>query len=460
MANELSKREQWGTRAGFILATTGSAVGLGNLWKFPYIAFENHGGAFVLVYLFCICLVGLPIMVSEILLGKKTNLNPIGAFAALRHKSWWPIVGWMGLAASFILLSYYAVIAGWTLEYTLKALFSAFKDMSLSNAGNTFTDFLANPYKQIGWHFIFMALTVIIILAGVTKGIERWSKIIMPLLLLLLFVLMIYSLSTGATVKALKFLFRPNFADLTPHAILEAMGHAFFTLSIGAGVLLTFGSYLPRGANILRSSVVITILDTLIALMACLVMYPIVFVENLTPEDLKSIGLIFISLPTIFAKLPGGNIIGILFFVLVAFAALSSTISILEVVVACTMDQLKWKRRTATLVTGFAIFLFGIPSALSNGAVGWISAIKLLPKGGRWLNWLDSFDYLVSNWLLPLSGLLIALFVGWALTRRERLGEFLPHQIKYVTVWTFILKFVSPVLVLLVLLNKIGIITL
>ncbi len=460
MANEPSKREYWGSRTGFILAATGSAVGLGNLWKFPYIAFENNGGAFVLVYLFCIFIVGFPIMVSEILIGKKTNLNPIGAFATLRKKSWWPIVGWMGLISAFILLSYYAVIAGWTLEYTLKALFGTFKGMSIEDAGNTFTDFLANPYKQVGWHFIFMALTVIIILAGVTKGIERWSKIMMPVLLVLLLILMVYSLSTGAATKALKFLFRPNFSDLTPHAILEAMGHAFFTLSVGVGVMLTYGSYLPRGANILKSSVAITILDTLIAIMACLVMYPIVFAENLTPEDLKSIGLIFISLPTIFAKLPGGSIIGVLFFILVAFAALSSTISILEVVVACTMDQLKWKRKTATYITGFAIFLFGIPSALSNGAVGWISKIKLLPKGGQWLNWLASFDYLVSNWLMPLGGLLIALFVGWALTRRERLGEFLPHQIKYVTIWTFLLKYIAPVLVLLVLLNKIGVITL
>ena len=461
MANmNTTPREHWGTRFGFILAATGSAVGLGNLWKFPYIAFDNNGGAFVLVYLICICLVGLPIMVSEILIGKKTNLNPIGAFAKLRQKSWWPIVGWLGVASGFIILSYYSVIAGWTLEYTLKALFGIFHGMDLDQAGNEFTRFLASPYKQVGWHFVFMALTALIIVAGVSKGIERWSKIMMPILLAMILILLVYSLSTGAANKAIYFLFRPNFHELTGHGILEALGHAFFTLSLGMGAMLTYGSYLGRGANIVRSSIAITVLDTLIAIMACLVMYPIVFMENISVEEFQSIGLIFISLPTIFAKLPGGSIIGVMFFVLVAFAALSSTISVLEVVVATAVDQLKWNRRLATLLSALVIFLFGIPSALSNGAVGWISRIRLLPKGDVWLNWLDSFDYLVSNWMLPLGGLLIALFVGWGLTRSERVGEFLTHQARIYGIWEIVLKYIAPVLVLIVLLNKIGVIKL
>jgi NSS family neurotransmitter:Na+ symporter len=461
MANGVKpQREHWGSRIGFILAAAGSAIGLGNVWKFPYITFDNHGGAFVLVYLICICLVGFPIMVAEILIGKKTNLNPIGAFALLRKKSWWPLVGWMGLLAGFVILSYYSVIAGWTLEYTIKSLMGTFKNIGLKDADNMFIGFLGNPYKQVGWHFVFMGLTTIIILGGVSKGIERWSKIMMPLLFLMILTLMIYSLSTGAAKQALQFMFRPNFSELTPHGIMEALGHAFFTLSLGMGVMLTYGSYMGRKDNIVISAFAVTFFDTLIAIMACLVMYPIIFMENLTPEELKSIGIIFTTIPTILAKLPGGSFIGVLFFLLVAFAALTSTISLLEVVVACAVDQLNWKRTKSTLLAGSAIFLFGVPSALSNGGVGWISKLRLLPKGEVWLNWLDSFDYLASNWMLPLGGLLIAIFCGWILTKSERATEFLPYQKRMPTIWGFILKYVTPVLVLIVLLNKIGVITL
>ena len=399
-------------------------------------------------------------MVAEVLLGKKTNLNPVGAFAALRQKSWWPLVGWMGVITGFIILSYYSVIAGWTLEYTLKELFGQFSHTTVVGAEKAFVGFLGNPYRQVGWHFIFMGLTVLIILGGVTKGIERWSKIMMPLLFMLLLTIMVYSLSTGAATKAVTFLFRPNFRELTSHAILEAMGHAFFTLSLGLGAMLTYGSYLSRGDDVVKSSVAITFFDTLIAIMACLAMYPIVFLENLSSEELKSIGLIFITLPTIFNKLPGGSFIGVIFFVLVAFAALTSAISLLEVVVATSVDQFKWKRKNAALILGGAVFLFGVPSALSNGGVGWISKIRLLPKGDVWLNWLDSFDYLASNWLLPLGGLLLAIFVGWVLKHSERSTEFLTHQARFFTVWSFVIKFVTPILVLIVLLNKIGVITL
>jgi len=458
--NSTGQREHWGTRLGFILAAAGSAIGLGSVWKFPYITFDNGGGAFVIVYLICICLVGIPIMIAEIMIGKKTNLNPIGAFAALRGKTWWPIVGWMGLAAGFIILSYYTVIAGWTLEYVIKALMGTFKGLGLKESQDMFVGFLGNPYKQIGWHFGFSALTALIILGGVSNGIERWNKILMPFLFLIIIALMIYSLSTGAANQAFKFLFHFSFKELTPHGCLEALGHSFFTLSLGMGAMITYGSYLKREEEIVTSSILITFFDTFISICACLVMYPIIFMANVSPQEVKSIGIIFTAIPTILAGLPGGSFVGFMFFVLVAFTGLVSAISLLEVVVACAVDQLKWKRTKATLLSALVIFLFGIPSALSNGGVGWISKIVLFPKGGRWLNWLDSFDYLASNWFLPLGGLLIALFAGWVLTRQECRVEFLPNQSRSFLIWRLVIRYITPGLVLIVLLNKIGVINL
>jgi len=458
--NSTRQREHWGTRLGFILAAAGSAIGLGSVWKFPYITFDNRGGAFVVVYLICICLVGIPIMIAEILIGKKTSLNPIGAFAALRKKSWWPIVGWMGLIAGFVILSYYTVIAGWTLEYVVKALLGTFKGLGLKESQDMFIGFLSNPYKQVGWHFAFSTLTALIILGGVSNGIERCNKILMPFLFLLIIALMIYSLSTGAAGKALNFLFHFSFKELTPHGCLEALGHAFFTLSLGMGAMITYGSYLKRDEEILGSSVLITFFDTFISLASCLVMYPIIFMANVTPEEVKSIGIIFTTIPTILAGLPGGSFVGFLFFILVGFTGLVSAISLLEVVVACAVDQLKWTRTKATLLSASVIFLFGVPSALSNGGIKWISKITILEKGGRPLNWLDSFDYFAANWLLPIGGLLIAIFVGWALTKQESRVEFLPAQSRSFLIWRLVIRYVTPGLVLIVLLNKIGVINL
>lgn len=461
------QRGTWGSRMGFILAATGSAIGLGNLWKFPYITHENGGGAFLLVYLCAIVIIGLPIMVAELLAGKSTQQNPWGAFRALSAQSShplakapWYLIGGIGILSGFIILSYYSVVAGWTLEYAFKGLTGQFKGLSSKQMTQEFVQFLGNPTKQLGYHFTFMGLTIGIVILGVAKGIERATRILMPILFALITLLVFYSATVGAFGKSLHFLFAPNFSQLTGHGILEAVGHAFFTLSLGMGAMLTYGSYLRKQDGIAQPAIAITFFDTLIALMACLMIYPILF-GNFGMKT-GGVGILFTSLPVVFMKMPMGSLIAPVFFILVGFAALSSTISLLEVVVSFGVDEFKWNRKKATLLLGGSIFLFGIPSALCNGAVGFFTKLKLLPKGnGKWLNWFDSFDYLTSNWLLPIGGLLTALFVGWVMDKKLQESQEPNESWRPVILLSrFFLRYISPVAVLIVLLNKVGVIDL
>ncbi|OQY28957.1 MAG: hypothetical protein B6244_05305 [Candidatus Cloacimonetes bacterium 4572_55] len=458
----MGTRGRWGTKFGFVLAAAGSAIGLGNLWKFPYIAYDNQGGPFVLIYLVCIALVGIPIMIAEVLVGRRANRNPVGAFHALSPgQPLWRIVGWLGVASGFVILSYYSVVAGWTLEYSIRSITGYFVDMEATAITQSFVEFLGNPIRQVGWHFVFITLTVIVVVGGVSKGIERWTKILVPLLFSILIVLMIYSMRVGEGGKALAFLFNLDFSTITAHSVLEALGHAFFTLSLGMGAMLTYGSYLSKDSDIGKAVLTISILDTLVALVACLIMYPIIF-ANPELDISESIGIIFTTLPYIFQNMPFGQIVSPLFFCLMAFAALTSTISLLEVVVSYAIDELKWDRSTATILTGSIIFFFGVPSALSNGAVGWLSGLTLLSKGGQKLNWFDSFDYLASNWMLPIGGMMIALFAGWAMSYKDKKEEFETGKVGFawlnVNLWDVLIKFVAPVAVFLVLLYKLGII--
>ena len=456
----MPNREEWRSRLGFVLAATGSAVGLGNLWKFPYITYENNGGSFVLTYLICIVLVGLPIMIAEILIGRRANRNPVGAFKVLMPKSpMWQIIGWLGIATGFIILSYYSVVAGWTMEYSIRCMTGHFSEMSAEAIASSFGEFLGNPAKQMLWHGVFMGLTLAIVVGGVSKGIERWAKILMPILVSILVGLMFYSLSTGAGVRALRFLF--NFSSpITAHGVLEALGHAFFTLSLGLGVMLTYGSYVSKNLDIRRAALTITVFDTLVALVACMILYPIIFAYDLHISE--SIGIVFTTLPFIFQKMPFGALVAPLFFSLMAFAALTSTISLLETVVSYAVDELKWSRHKSSTIAALAIFLFGVPSALSNGGVEWISKITIFSKGGQALNWLDSFDYLASNWLLPIGGLLIAVFTGWILANKDKKDGFEAGTsgLRYLSFdfWNFLIMYISPVAVLIILLYKIGVI--
>lgn len=455
----MASRDHWGSRLGFIMAAAGSAVGLGNLWKFPYITYDNEGGAFVLVYLLCVVLVGLPIMVAEIIIGRRSERDLVGAFRTLRPGSpAWRVAGWMGVFTGFVILSYYSVVAGWTLEYTMRSAVGYFNGMDGEAIASSFGSFLGDPYRQVWWHGVFMVLTLGVVIGGIRRGIERWTKILMPVLAVLVVLLMCYSMVVGDTARALTFLFSFG-SGITAHGVLEALGHAFFTLSVGMGVMVTYGSYLGKDQDVGKVALTVTVMDTVIALVACMMLYPIIFAYDVPIQE--SIGIIFTTLPFVFQQMPFGSVMAPLFFLLVAFAALSSTISLLEVVVTYVVDEWGLERPRGAAIVAAIIFVFGIPSALCFGAWSWLSEATLLWKGDQDLNWFDSFDYLATNWLLPLGGLAIALFAGWAMTESDRQNEFETgedtRRVLDYQLWRFSIRYVTPVAVLIVLLFKIGV---
>lgn len=444
------QREQWKTRFGFILAASGSAVGLGNLWKFPYESYSNGGSAFIFVYLIAIVLVGLPIMMAEIFIGKATNRNPIGAFKAL-HPSAWHVIGFLGILSGFFILSYYSVVGGWTLRYFMQTILNAYQGMSELKINRDFVIFLGNGYEQLYFHTIFMSFTVGIVVFGVRNGIEIAGKIFMPLLFLLLVALVVFSSQMPGFQKSIEFLFTPDFSKLTGAAIIEALGQSFFSLSLGMGAIITYGSYMSKDEPVIKDAVTIVSFDTMIGFLACFMIFPIIFSFDLQPKE--SIGILFTSLPVIFQKIPGGLVIGPLFFLLIIFAAITSAVSLLEVVVSYFIDEKKWNRKKATLIIGFAIWALGLPSALSNG--GWAALSKIKWIGSR--NFFDSLDYLATNWMLPIGGIFIALFTGWVVSMEKRdVGFSQDHKFFY-KLLLFILRYITPVLVFLVLLKTTGI---
>jgi NSS family neurotransmitter:Na+ symporter len=445
-----TQRAQWSGHLGFILAAAGSAIGLGNLWKFPYITFENNGGAFVLVYLAAIAVVGVPIMVAEVLLGRKSQRNAVGAFRVLAQGKpggrAWHGVGFLGVMTGFIILSYYCVIAGWTLRYILMAVTGELGTLAHHPEAlqSFFGEFLANPYQQTLCHTLFMGATIGVVFFGVGRGIERTAKFLMPILLAILVMLVVYSFWTPGFKHAVGFLFRPNFHELTAGGVLEALGHSFFTLSLGMGTMLTYGSYMRKRDSIPRAALTICVLDTVIALMACIIMFSIIFSYDF--EVTKSSTILFTTVPVVFFQLPGGAIVSGLFYLLVAFAALTSTISLLEVVSSYAIDELGWKRRRATLTTGAAILAFGILSAVSMGGNATLSNINFIGRPST-AGAFGTLDYLASNWFLPVGGLLIALFVGWVLTAaetRKELEEGHGPLARLYPAWLFLIRFAAP----------------
>lgn len=443
-----SSRGHWSSRLGFIMAAAGSAVGLGNIWKFPYITGMHGGGAFVLFYLFCIMVIGIPIMLAEMVIGRHTHKDPVGAFRNLRGGPW-TMVGWLGVTAGFVILSYYAVVAGWAVDYLWLALKGTFNGKHIQEVPELFTSLLASDLSQLFWQAIFMGLTVWIVLGGVSKGLERANKLMMPVLLLILVGLAVRGLFSPGGSQAMAFLFTPDWQKLDAAAMLEAMGHAFFSLSLGMGAILTYGSYADEGTNLPNVALTVSIMDTCVALLAGIAIFPIVFTYGMEPS--AGPGLVFKTLPIIFSQMPGGTVIAILFFLLLVFAALTSGISLLEVVVAYYCDEKKWSRRKATLIVGFLIFLLGVPSALSNHLLANVHFI-----GER--NFLDSIDFLATNYLLPLGGLLIAIFTGWVMTTRLARGEVEKGAVRFhfYPVWHFLIKYMSPILVAIVFLSRSG----
>lgn len=445
-------RGLWSGRLAFILAAAGSAVGLGNIWKFPYITGENGGGAFVLVYLLCIAIIGIPIMMSEVLLGRRGRLSPIKTMALLARAEKAPVAwGWigiMGVVAGILILSYYSVIAGWALGYVARAAGGEFTGADAQTIQSMFGGFVGDAEKLLGWHTLFMVMTMVVVARGVSKGLEKAVMTLMPGLILLLFILLGYAIMKADFAAGFSFLFSPDFSKLNGSVILSAMGHAFFTLSLGMGAIMIYGSYLPDDVSIPKAVVTIAFLDTAVALIAGLVIFPIVFANGLEPA--AGPGLVFQTLPLAFGQMSGGAIIGTIFFVMLVFAAWTSGISIIEPAVAWAQERFGFTRPVAALVLGTGTWLVGVGTVLSFNL--WAD-VTLFGK-----TFFDVLDYLTANIMLPLGGLLMALFVGWVMQRQSSLDELqMSDGIAY-RLWYFLLRFVTPVAVIIVFLNAIGII--
>lgn len=447
MQNTSNSRGFWGSRTGFILAASGSAVGLGNIWKFPYITGQNGGGAFVLIYLACIFLIGLPIMLAEFTLGRKTNLDPVGAFKSLKPRSLWVGTGAMGVLAGFLILSFYGVVGGWTLAYIVKSITAAVTHFGTpQEAGEFFGTFIANPTEIIWYHFLFMGICVAIVIRGVHSGIERACDILMPTLVIILVILMIRSLTLPGAMEGVKFYLYPDFSKITPHVVLIAMGQAFFSLSLGMGAMITYGSYLSSEENLTSVTVYVVIFDTLIALLMGMVIFPAVFAMGMEPAEGPS--LVFSVLPAVFSHMPFGALASVIFFILLAIAAVTSGISLLEVVVAYFVDERGWARKKAVLVMGMVIFLLGVPSGLSFGVLSNFTVMDM--------TFFDMIDNFTSNYLLPVGGMLTAIFVGWVWSAKEAQKEIEKHETRfhYANVWAILIRYVAPVAVAAVFLAK------
>lgn len=455
-------REEWGSRVGFLLAAAGSAIGLGNIWRFTYIMGQNGGAAFILVYLIWIVLIGAPVFLGELVIGRHTQLNPVGAFRALKPGTRWVLVGGMGVAAGGFLLSFYSVIGGWVLYYAVTSPVGIVSSFATpEQAGAAYDAVASDPWWAIGCHLLFMLPTIFIVSRGVRGGIEAASKVMMPVLIGLIGLLIVRGVTLPGAWAGIEFLIRPDFSRLTPGVMLEAMGHAFFTLSVGMGAMITYGSYLSHEHDLPRSTLQIAAMDTLVAVAAGFAIFPALFAFNMEPAQGEA--LIFNTLPVVFSQIPAGALFATVFFALLFIAALTSSISLLEVVSSYAMDEWRLTRAQAAWGLGIAAFGLGIPSALSPGVMAdWSIASMLGATPGEGLlgtvailqmNWFGLISTTVSNYMLPLGGLATCLFVGWVWDQRVVDEEVHLGSPRFLLagLWIKLLRYVGPLAVLQVL---------
>ena len=431
----------WSSRWTFILAATGSAVGLGNIWKFPYMAGDNGGGAFVLIYLACIFIIGIPIMLGEIMIGRRGRSSPANTMSFLAKEAGssqaWTLLGATGALAGLLILSFYSVAAGWAMAY----VFGGFQETSAQAVNSEFDKFLANPSALLFWHSLFIITTVIIVARGILKGLEAWINTLMPALFVIIILLCIYAMQTGAFMEGLTYLFKPDFSKINSDVLLAALGQAFFTLSLGMGAIMAYGAYMPADQNIGRTAITVAALDTGVALLAGIAIFPIVFANGLEPSE--GPGLVFVTLPIAFANMPLGVLFGTLFFILLSIAALSSSISLIEPGVAWLVESLKTKRSYAAIALGAFAWTLGVFSALSFNLM---SEFKIFG-----MNFFDFTDFLTNQIMLPLGGIFIAIFVGWVMKKQDVLDELQIEDGIIFKSWFFIIRFVAPVMVGMVL---------
>jgi len=429
-------RDRFASRMGFVLAAAGSAVGLGNIWKFPYMAGQHGGAAFLVVYLGLVFTIGLSVMLAEFAIGRAAERNPVGAFARLGGRAW-SVVGYVGVAAGFVILSFYSVVAGWTLAYVVKTATGLLHGASPGGLGRSFGAFVAEPMEPLVYHGLFMILTVSVVIGGVARGIERASRVLMPALFVLLLLLVARAVTLDGAGAGLRYFLAPDFSKVDATMVSAALAQAFFSLSLGMGCMLTYASYLAHGEDLPRLAMRVVALDTLVAVLAGCLILPAVFAFGFDPA--AGPGLAFITLPAVFSRMPAGDIFGTLFFVLLAIAALTSAVSMLEVVVAYFVDERGLGRTRASVIFGLVIFLLGIPSSLSMGP--W-KDFTIAGKG-----FLELMDYLASNLLLPVGGVMMAVFVGWVIHPRavaEATSDG-THRFAWAPLWRVICRYVAPV---------------
>ncbi|MGP4039509.1 sodium-dependent transporter [Gracilibacillus sp. D59] len=444
------QRENWASRFGFMLAAMGSAVGLGNIWRFSYVAGENGGGAFLILYILSVLVIGIPLLLVEVSIGRKAQSDIVGSYKKLAPKQPWYMVGYLGVASAFLILSFYSVVAGWALYYWWGYVTGAMTEMPEIGYGGSFEAFISQDYAPLFWHAIFMGITMLIVLVGVKKGIELANKILMPILALMMIALAIYSVTLPGAADGLAFLFQPDWSILEdPSVYIAALGQAFFSLSLGVGTMMTYGSYLTRQHKLPSATVGIGVMDTLFAIISGIVIFPAVFAFGIDPSSGPP--LVFITLPEIFYQMDFGGIIGLIFFTALSLAAISSSISLLEVPVAYLMRAANMSRKLASFLVGIVIFASGVTVSLGMGK--W-SNITLI--GNR--NILDSMDFLSSNVFLPIGGLTMALFVGWYFTKQEALEASDLSRNPIGQLWYIVVKYIAPIIIVIIFLNSLGIV--
>ncbi|MDO5047024.1 MAG: sodium-dependent transporter [Anaerococcus sp.] len=444
------ERRGFNSSFGMIMAAVGSAVGLGNIWRFPYIVGTNGGGAFLLVYVLICIVIGVPILISEILIGRRAKSDSVDSFKKLAPGKKWYISGLIAVIASFLILSFYAVVAGWSLEYLVKSFANEFAGKSPEAIENLFVSFISSPIKPIVWTLVFLFLTLLIVKSGVASGIEKVSKFAIPILFVIVVLLGLRGLSLAGGMEGLRFLFYPDFSNFTMEGFLAALGHSFFTLSLGMAIMTTYGSYVRDDENIVKSALLIALFDTIIALLAGIAIFTSVFTFGLNPG--QGAGLVFVTLPNVFPLMPGGYLFGIAFFLLLALAALTSTISLLETSVAFGVDSLKLTRNKAAILASGGIFLLSILSSLSNGSSFAIHIGSL--------SFFDFLDKLTANYMLTIASFIEIIFLGWFYKKEYIEDELTNHktiELKFFKVYYFFLKYIVPIAMVLIFLSSIGV---
>jgi len=446
VADPASMHEHWSSRLTFLLAAIGFAVGLGNIWKFPYVAGQNGGSAFIMIYLVVVFGIGAPLVAAELMIGRRGGMSPVPTLrkvaaeaGASRH---WGMVGVIALLATFMILTFYTVVAGWAADYLFRALVGAFRGITAEQSSEVFSELLATPWRLALWQVVIVAITIFISSRGITRGIERASLILMPMLFAILVILAIYGMTTGGFAEAARFMLEPDFSEVGPDTVLVAIGQAFFSVGVAMGAMMTYGAYLPKDIHVMQSSLIIVSADTLVALVAGFAIFPIVFGFGLSPAE--GTGLVFLTLPIAFGTMPFGSIVAVLFFVLLVAAALTSTLANLEPLISWAEERKGVSRNRATVVAGLLILIVGSGSVLSFNLLSDFHPLRFIAVFQD-MTIYDATDYIASNILLPLGGMLTAVFAGWFMTHDAAQDELGIRHDSVFRIWRFLIRYVAPV---------------